>query len=172
MSNKKLQSTRPYCKPQVLDLFLDTDDETNSETPSDSEPLLDTMSDSTTLIVPTVDTRLYDMLHTPTRNVYAYTLTLKPCFHHEKPEQQYLLFENQLNNKYDVQYYFIPEFTKLGNIHLHGVIDVGYESTRNKLNIHLRKLGFIETKALYNAMGWFDYISKGKTDFEPIHNLS
>lgn len=160
-------SERNYTKEtqKALTISFDEGDfiDTDSEQPSTPEHLLDAPVDSTNSELPLVDQRLYDLMNRPYSNTYAYTLTLKPVYHSLTNGLQIKLFKQHLVEMTKISeglYYFVAERTKIGNIHLHGVIDTSYETQRRKIDIHLRKLGFIESKPLFYAYGWFDYMTK------------
>ncbi|AXH78324.1 MAG: hypothetical protein [Circular genetic element sp.] len=155
-------------------LFIDTD----SETTTTGRVLLDAPVVSTHSEDPQerllIEEQLYEIMNRPMSNTHAYTLTLKPTYHNMSNHEQYLLFKSHLNDMvktYECVYYFSVELTKLGNIHLHGVIDVGYETNRKRIEAFLRKLGYIESKLLFHSQGWLDYMFKDKSEYDCIHNL-
>jgi len=163
-------------KKNLMDYFSMPDegdflDDTDCIEPELREPLLDSISKHKQLGA-TACNRLHDMLTNTNRYVRAYTLTLKPIYHSKSKPEQYLILQRYVKKHCeDTLYYFTAEETLKGNIHLHGIIEVGYDLYRRRVEMRLRRLGHIVSKELTSGIGWYNYISKDCGEYELIHNL-
>ncbi len=110
--------------------------------------------------------------------VCGVTLTLRKKFHDVDPKDMHRMIHERISSSrvwHEKKYILIPEFTKNGILHMHGVIYDEYQTIVIKLvNWWRRTYGFakIELK-INNYKNWTNYILKdyGKTGLWTIYNI-
>ncbi len=111
-------------------------------------------------------------------DVCGFTLTLKRSFHHDDDKWMHRYVQHKIDNSRvwrNIKYIIIPEFTKKGVLHYHGVIWDSYEvEVLRCLKWWRRTFGFVKPELkLNNYINWMNYIIKdyGRTGLWTLYNI-
>ncbi len=111
-------------------------------------------------------------------DISGFTLTFNKKYHND--DDRWLnrhVHDSIIKSKIwkDKKYIIIPEYTKKGNLHYHGIMWDEYHSEVMKcIKWWRRKFGFVKPElVLSSKFNWIQYITKnyGKTGLWTIHNI-
>ncbi len=111
-------------------------------------------------------------------DVCGFTLTLKKKYHNDDDKWIHRYIQNKIDNSRvwkGIKYIIIPEFTKKGVLHYHGVIWDSYQiKVMTCIKWWRRTFGFAKPELkINNYNNWMKYITKdyNKTGLWTLYNL-